>query len=288
MNNKNLITTVNYHFWKPCNMRCKFCFATFHDVTKNQLPKGHLSEEESLSLIRELPKIGIEKINFVGGEPTLCPWLPTLVKFAKKLGLQTSVVTNGYKFMEDIHYLNQFENHLDMIGISIDSVLDAINLENGRAVNNNVLTEEQYLAICEQITQRGMYLKINTVVSSNNYREDLSHFILKANPKRWKILQMLPVKGQNDAFSEAMQISSDQFEFFCQQNSRHSFKDHMIIENKEALTDSYLMINPAGEFFDNTQGFLKRSESILKLGIEKALQQIDCSYEKFTARGGLY
>ena len=23
------IPTVNYHLWKPCNMRCGFCFATF-------------------------------------------------------------------------------------------------------------------------------------------------------------------------------------------------------------------------------------------------------------------
>ena len=26
------IPTVNYHLWKPCNMRCEFCFATFEDI----------------------------------------------------------------------------------------------------------------------------------------------------------------------------------------------------------------------------------------------------------------
>ena len=28
------ISTVNYHLWKPCNMRCQFCFATFVDISK--------------------------------------------------------------------------------------------------------------------------------------------------------------------------------------------------------------------------------------------------------------
>lgn len=31
------IPSVNYHIWEPCNMRCRFCFATFQDV-KAELP----------------------------------------------------------------------------------------------------------------------------------------------------------------------------------------------------------------------------------------------------------
>ena len=26
------VPAVNYHLWKPCNMRCGFCFATFEDI----------------------------------------------------------------------------------------------------------------------------------------------------------------------------------------------------------------------------------------------------------------
>ena len=26
------IPSVNFHLWKPCNMMCEFCFATFRDI----------------------------------------------------------------------------------------------------------------------------------------------------------------------------------------------------------------------------------------------------------------
>lgn len=39
--------------------------------------------------------MGFRTINFAGGEPTLCPWLPDLLRRAKELNLTTAIVTNG-------------------------------------------------------------------------------------------------------------------------------------------------------------------------------------------------
>ena len=89
------IPTVNYHLWKPCNMRCGFCFATFEDIRPHILPKGHLGREKCLLVVESLAQAGFQKINFAGGEPTLCPWLPDLIRLARELRLTTSVVTNG-------------------------------------------------------------------------------------------------------------------------------------------------------------------------------------------------
>jgi radical S-adenosyl methionine domain-containing protein 2 len=95
-NMKNqFIPAVNYHLWEPCNMRCKFCFATFQDVKRTVLPKGHLSRHKSLDLISRLAEFGFEKKTFVGGEPTLCPWLGELIVKAKAMGMVTMLVTNG-------------------------------------------------------------------------------------------------------------------------------------------------------------------------------------------------
>ena len=52
MKYKAFIPSVNFHLWEPCNMRCKFCFATFQDVKKAILPKGHMKKEESLNVVR--------------------------------------------------------------------------------------------------------------------------------------------------------------------------------------------------------------------------------------------
>ena len=63
------IPSVNYHLWKPCNMRCRFCFATFQDIPAEVLPKGHLGRDGSLSVVESLAGAGFRKINFAGGEP---------------------------------------------------------------------------------------------------------------------------------------------------------------------------------------------------------------------------
>ncbi|MEO0472453.1 MAG: radical SAM protein, partial [Bacteroidota bacterium] len=67
------VPSVNFHLWEPCNMRCGFCFATFQDVKRTILPKGHLPKEDALNVVQAIAKAGFEKITFAGGEPTLCP-----------------------------------------------------------------------------------------------------------------------------------------------------------------------------------------------------------------------
>lgn len=40
---------INFHLYKPCNYRCRFCFATFRDI------QGRLAFEQDMScLVREL------------------------------------------------------------------------------------------------------------------------------------------------------------------------------------------------------------------------------------------
>ena len=95
------IPSVNYHLWKACNMRCRHCFATFQDIELQILPKGHLGREDCVLVVEALAESGFQKINFAGGEPTLCPWLPNLIRRAKELGLTTSVVTNGSRITEE-------------------------------------------------------------------------------------------------------------------------------------------------------------------------------------------
>ncbi len=46
------IPSVNFHLWEPCNMRCKFCFASFQDVKSGILPKGHLSKDETIRIVQ--------------------------------------------------------------------------------------------------------------------------------------------------------------------------------------------------------------------------------------------
>jgi radical S-adenosyl methionine domain-containing protein 2 len=285
-----MIKTVNYHIWKACNMRCKFCYATFQDITTAQLPKGHLTKESSMKLIELLSKEGFEKINFAGGEPTLCPWLPELVIYASSLGLRTSIVTNGWTILKSDRYLRRFEGKLDIVGLSIDSVDDSVNILSERAnAGKTCISKSQYQFIAKIIKKEGIYLKINTVVSATNVDEKLSDFINSISPDRWKILQMLPVKGQNDLYAQAFSVTSEQFDHYISRNHNSlNSQIRFVPENHDAITGSYIMINPEGCFFDDTKGEHTNSSKILDIGVNAALAQVTSSYDKFLRRGGEY
>lgn len=61
-----MISTVNFHLTSKCNYQCKYCFAHFCEV------ESQLNVDDRKKLVKALcaPK-WVDKINFVGGEPTL-------------------------------------------------------------------------------------------------------------------------------------------------------------------------------------------------------------------------
>lgn len=283
------VPSFNYHLWAPCNMKCRPCFAEFQDVKREmKLPKGHLPKEDCISVVDQLSEFGFGKGNFVGGEPTLCPWLSELIARTKEHGVVTSIVTNGSRITDQ--WLDNLNGSLDWIGLSIDTVHPEKSIHIGRAIAGKIpITEEEYLDIIGKIKRHGIRLKINTVVNSVNWEENLTPFIRLAKPERWKLFQVLPVKGQNDAHIADFEITTDQFEAYVQRN-RIVENDGVTVvpENNEAMTESYVMIDPAGRFFDNTQGFYRYSQPILKVGVEEALRQVSIDPERFRQRGGEY
>ena len=281
------ISTVNYHVWKPCNMRCEFCFATFQDIPRETLPKGHLSRDDSIRLVACLADAGFREINFAGGEPTLCPWLPELTKQARNLGMVTSMVTNGTRI--NPKWLERLEGSLDYATISIDSLDPDTLRKTGRTMPSGPMSQEDYLKALHLLQQEGMGTKINTVLTRDNLAEDLTGFIITAHPERWKILQVLPVRGQNDLTVDRHLISVTEFHHYIQSARRveqHGIR--LVVENNELTTGSYVMVDPAGRFFDNTAGRHTYSQPILAVGAEAALRELSVNPDKFLARGGLY
>ncbi len=272
--------SVNYHLLIPCNMRCLGCFATFHDVRAG-LPKGLLPRAESLALVRALAR-RFEKVTFAGGEPTLCPWLDEMLAVARAEGATTMLVTNGSRLTRE--WLARAA--LDWLTLSIDSPDPATHVALGRAVNGRALPVERYVAVADAARALGIGVKVNTVVSARNADEDFSALIARLRPERWKVLQMLPVDGQNDGRVEPLLIERARFDAFV---ARHRpVGTVMVPEDNEAMTGSYAMVDPQGRFFDNTEGRYRYSAPILAAGIDAAWREVRFEAGRFAARGGQY
>ena len=281
------VPSVNFHLWEPCNMKCDFCFARFLDVKADILPKGHMGREDCVRVVELLSEASFDKITFVGGEPTLCPWLPELIRVAKKRGMTTAIVTNGSRVSDE--WLDAVDGHLDWVALSVDSVSPDILTRTGRTTRSGPLSERDYLKIAERVKLRGIRLKINTVVTADTLEDDLSGFISAAQPERWKIFQVLPVGGQNDGSVEPYIISQSQFQAYVNRNAAAvDQRITVVAEDNRLMSGSYAMVDPAGRFFDNTMGRHTYSRPIIEAGVAEAIEGVSIDTGVFLQRGGLY
>ena len=234
-----------------------------------------------------LSQAGFTKINFAGGEPMLYPGLDSLIQAAKKNGMVTSIVTNGIRINN--RWLDGISGSLDWIALSVDSDNPETHRRSGRAVDNRPLPTGRYLEASRSIRQCGIRLKINTVVTCHNRNEDMTAFIRETGPERWKIMQALPVAGQNDHNAGSFEVTDEQFQEYVERN-RSVERDgiRVVPEGNDLMTGSYVMVDPVGRFFDNTRGRHTYSRPILEAGVAGALQDIKTDPERFGKRGGRY
>ena len=279
---KMVPVSINLHITERCNYRCKFCFAKYSYMQKE------LTKTQWERIINELILNGCQKVNFAGGEPTLIPFLPDLIHYAKKKGLFVSIISNGTGISKE--FLNKCGKSLDLIGLSIESSIESIEKTLGRAQKkrNPISGNSHVDMICEKAKLINAYkipLKINTIITPLNWQEDMYVLINKLKPIRWKVFQVHKLLGINDAFfDEFGELTNDQFYAFINQH-----KDlNPQYETSDMIRDSYCMITPDGRFYQDTNNCHNYSDHILKIGVLKALNQVNFSEEKFDQRKASY
>lgn len=285
---------INWHITEACNYRCHYCYAKWQ-YTKNNKELIHCdtSTEQLLQYLQYYfnpnnptnPLLSdfswkSVRLNLAGGEPLLyLDKTIRAIKLAHKLGFGVSIITNGSRLDEDL--VTELAPFLSILGLSIDSQNDAINRTIGRVDRHlQILSHSRLngLVTTAKKANPQLKIKINTVINSLNYHEDMSGFIFGLAPDKWKVLRMLPT------LSNSLAISDSEFSSFV---NRHRTLEHvMCIENHEDMSGSYIMIDPHGRFFQNslTSKGYKYSDPILEIGVNKAFSQISLSTQKFCKR----
>ncbi len=279
---------VNWHFWPWCNYGCKFCFARFEDIPRaDRLPK-----DIALTVPEMLVEAGADKLTFVGGEPTLCPFLGDLLLAAKDVGLTTCIVSNASGLSEE--FLDEWGHLIDWIGLSIDASNDDIHAKIGRGMRGDLARQRSHhlelaKAVWVSCKARGIRMKLNTVVCKANLDDDMSALVMELKPERWKIFEVLPVEGQNDGDVDDMLLAEGEFTSWVERHRWVSKEGIQFVpENNELMRGSYAMMDALGRFYTNVDGGHSYGPSILDVGVQQAWDENRFIEERFHKRGGVY
>lgn len=275
---------VNLHVTERCNFHCTYCFGKWGVAESSDLVFENLPQAEAL--LTDLAGIfppgrmtGCDlRVNFVGGEPGLLQALPELVASCRRIGTRMSFVSNGLMLRR--FSSRWISDNFDLAGLSIDSVSRITNLRIGRATRSGTTVDiENIHTVVQELKSSGTAVKINTVVSSANVAEDFTEMLKMMRPHKWKVLQMLPV------YDERGSVSTEEFNGFI---ARHAeFADIISSEDNDAMTGSYVMIDPLGRFFwytGNSGTGYEFSRPILEVGAAQAFSESTFFWEKYDGR----
>ncbi|MCA9797275.1 MAG: radical SAM protein, partial [Candidatus Eremiobacteraeota bacterium] len=108
-----------------CNLDCPICYT----INKNQEP-FHISKDEFAQILEVMRHNDPERkiINLTGGEPTLHPDLPGIVRLCHEAGIhRVTISTHGLAFLKNDALLEELSELRARIVLSFDSFEDAIN-----------------------------------------------------------------------------------------------------------------------------------------------------------------
>jgi len=149
-----------------CNLTCGFCYAGCGTAG---LPEGwsedRVMDDGEVCRVLEVIRRDARcpSVSFTGGEPTLRPSLPRLVRHAKELGLKVNLISNGQRLDE--------ERVAALAGAGLDSA--QLSLEGGTPELHDALVGrpgafERLWAGAARLRDRGVRVHTNTTLTRGN------------------------------------------------------------------------------------------------------------------------
>lgn len=277
---------INYHITEKCNYSCHYCFAKYGLDDQyaleihNDLEKVKILLKSTYCYFSKTLNIKKIRLNFAGGEPLITKNLSSIIKIAKEIGYEElSLITNASALTNN--FIDKNIDYLSTLGLSIDSFDEETNIKLGRSTiankTLNIRLINEKISYARSINKE-LLIKINTVVTNNNYMDLMSENISIIKPDKWKIFKVIGFRNHEG-------VSDDRFKFFIKNNKANT-DTPIFVEDNDDMEESYIMIDPIGRFYQNTENSLdyKYSKPINEIGAEKAFSQISFNINKFNNR----
>lgn len=153
--------SVCWQITTKCNLNCKYCISN-----SNMSGDYGLSTEKAIEIINQLGRIGVNRLDFTGGEPLVRKDLKELIKCSKDNNINTIVTTNTLLLNdENIEWLKL----ADLVQISIDGPESIHNFQRNANVYNKTIEN------IAKLKNAGCKIRLNSFIFNSNkmYVQDL-------------------------------------------------------------------------------------------------------------------
>lgn len=152
---------IIFELTNDCNLRCAHC------LRDKSTPHGYLSLEVIEQVLREMQSFHrINMVSFTGGEPTLHPQFPEILRIVAHGGHRFGFVTNGWHFSGTYPALLPYKSLLKAVTFSLDGVREETHdALRGRGSYRKLM---QAVSIC---VVKDIPFTLNTTVTARNCGE---------------------------------------------------------------------------------------------------------------------
>jgi radical SAM protein with 4Fe4S-binding SPASM domain len=140
-----------------CNERCVHCYADAAPEVESEL-----SLETCLAIVDAGAALGFARVQFTGGDPLLCPFLPELVERASGAGLATEIYTNGLLLSQKL--LDRLAPHKPTLAFSFYSHDAAVHDAITQTANSHALTTRAI----DRAVAAGFAVRVSIIVMEQN------------------------------------------------------------------------------------------------------------------------
>ena len=252
--------SVCWQITTKCNLNCKYCLSS-----SNRYGDYGLSTQEAKKIIKQLGQLGVNRLDFTGGEPLLRKDLKELIGYSKENNINTIVTTNTTLLNdENIKWLKL----ADLVQVSIDGPKKIHNNQRNADVYNNTI--ENII----KLKNEGCKVRLNSFIFNSNkeYVQDLIDLSKKLNLFSHLFIIFTP-QGRGRNYPEEI-IPEDEVEKIKETILKSKEKDNRNIRlyDYNEYLHSCVLLNPKGDVI--SQGFYE--EDSIKVGniTEKPLEEL--------------
>eukprot|EP01032_Pedospumella_encystans_P011781 gene11781-13674_t len=178
---------------EKCNLRCTYCMP---EEGVNLTPKAHLmSLSERKRLISIFASLGVQKLRFTGGEPTISNQLQELIQHAKSCDIHSiGITSNGIVLKDKLDPLIQAG--LSSVNISLDTLSDTKFATITRRDKKNIF---RVLSSVYAAVSKGIPVKINCVLMRGFNDNEIADFVnlTKAVNVDVRFIELMPFDGNS-------------------------------------------------------------------------------------------